>query len=189
MMQSPLEIVFEDMTPSDAVDARLREEAAKLEQFMDRITSARIVVAQPHRQHHKGNTYRVRIHITTPGAADIVVNRDPGDRNAHEDLYVTIRDAFAAARRQLQDRVRKMQGQVKEHEVPPHGVIAALVAEQDYGFVSASDGREIYFHRNAVADDGFDALKVGQEVRFSEDGGDAGAAATFVQPIGKHHLI
>lgn len=188
-MQTPLEIVFEDIGHSDAIEARLREEAAKLEQFMDRITSARVVVAKPHRQHHKGNTYRVRIHITTPGAADIVVNRDPGDRNAHEDVYVTIRDAFAAARRQLQDRVRKMQGQVKEHGTPPHGVIATLVAEEDYGFVAAADGREIYFHRNAVADDGFNALKVGQEVRFTENGGDKGPAATSVQPIGKHHLI
>jgi cold shock CspA family protein len=187
-METPVEIVFEDITPSEAVEARLRDEVAKLEQFMDRITSARVVVAKPHRQHHKGNVYSVRIHITVPGAADILVNRDPGDRGAHEDIYVTIRDAFSAARRQLQDRVRKMQGQVKEHETPPHGVIYALNADSDHGFISASDGREIYFHRNAVANEGFDSLKVGQEVRFSETRGDKGPQASFVQPIGKHHL-
>lgn len=187
-MQVPLEIVFEDIDPSDAIDARLREEAGKLEQFTDRITSARVVVAKPHRHHQKGNTYRVRIHITMPGAGDIIVNRDPGDRGAHEDVYVTIRDAFGAARRQLQDQVRKLQGHVKEHETPPHGVIASLVPHEDHGFISTSDGREIYFHRNAVADNGYDALEAGQEVRFSEDIGDKGPQATIVQPIGKHHL-
>lgn len=187
-MQVPLEIVFEDMDPSDAIEARLREEAAKLELFSDRVTSTRIVVAKPHRHSRKGNTYRVRIHITMPGGGDIVVNRDPGDMNAHEDVYVTIRDAFRAATRQLQDRVRKLQGHAKAHETPPHGVVDSLAPEADHGFISSSDGRIIYFHRNAVAQDGYDALEVGQEVRFSEAAGDKGPQATFVQPIGKHHL-
>ncbi len=187
-MQVPLEIVFEDMDPSDAIDERLREEAGKLEQFTDRITSTRVVVAKPHRHHQKGNTYRVRIHITMPGGGDIVVNRDPGDRGAHEDVYVTIRDAFRAAGRQLQDQVRKLQGHVKAHEAPPHGVIETLIPQEDHGFISTSGGRVIYFHRNAVADDGYDALEAGQEVRFSEDRGDEGPQASFVQPIGKHHL-
>jgi ribosomal subunit interface protein len=187
-MQVPLEIVFEDMDPSDAIDARLREEAAKLEQFTDRITSARIVVAKPHRRGQKGSTYGVRIHITMPGAGDIIVSREPGDRNAHEDVYVTIRDAFNAARRQLQDQVRKLQGKVKVHEAPPHGVVDSLVPQEDHGFISAADGRIIYFHRNAVAEDGYDDLEVGQEVRFSEAVGDKGPQATIVQPVGKHHL-
>lgn len=187
-MQVPLEIVFEDMDPSDAIDARLREEATKLEQFNDRIISTRVVVAKPHRRHDKGNTYRLRIHITMPGAGDIIVNRDPGDSGAHEDVYVTIRDAFSAARRQVQDQARKRQGQVKAHATAPHGVIASLVPEQDHGFITTSDGREIYFHRNAVAGDGFDALEAGHEVRFSESLGDEGPQASFLQPIGKHHL-
>ncbi len=187
-MQVPLEIVFEDMDPSDAIDSRLREETAKLEQFTDRITSTRVVVAKPHRHHRKGNTYRVRIHITVPGGGDIIVSRDPGDRGAHEDVYVTIRDAFGAARRQLQDQVRKQQGHIKQHDTPPHGVIATLVPEEEHGFIAASDGREIYFHRNAVANEGYEALEAGTEVRFSEEVGDKGPQASFVQPIGKHHL-
>jgi len=49
-------------------------------------------------------------------------------------------------------------------------------------------GREVYFHRNSVADGKFDDLKVGQEVRFSETVGDKGPQATSVHPVGKHHL-
>ena len=64
-----------------------------------------------------------------------------------------------------------------------------VVAEADYGIIASSDGREIYFHRNSVADGGFDVLHKGQEVRFSETEGDKGPQATFVRPAGKHHLL
>jgi len=187
-MQVPLEIQFQDIGPSEAVEARVREETAKLEQFFDRITSTRVVVSKPHQKHLKGNTYRVRIHMTVPGGADIVIDRDPGDRDAHEDVYVTIRDAFRAARRQLQDHVRKHQGKVKTHESAPHGTIESLHPGEDHGFIATADGREIYFHRNSVANDGFNDLEAGQEVRFAEDVGDKGPQATIVTPVGKHHL-
>ncbi len=105
-MLQPLEIVFEDFDPSDAISARLREETHKLEQFNNRITSARVVIAKPHQHQHKGNNYHVRIHLKVPGSKDIVVNHDPGDHNAHDDAYIAIRDAFRVARRQLKDQKR-----------------------------------------------------------------------------------
>jgi cold shock CspA family protein len=43
-------------------------------------------------------------------------------------------------------------------------------------------------HRNSVAEDRFDELEVGEEVRFSESEGDQGPQASFVQPVGRHHL-
>ena len=102
-MQQPLEILFEDIEPSDAVRARLQEEMDKLTQFNNHIASARVVIAKPHHKHQRGNNYQVRIHINVPGKKDVIVNQDPGDMSAHDDAYVTIRDAFRAARRQLQD--------------------------------------------------------------------------------------
>ena len=100
-MQQKLEIVFEDFDPSEAISARLREEAEKLEQFNSRISSARVVIAQPHHHHQKGNSYQVRIHIKVPGMQDVIVNQEPGDNATHDDAYITIRDAFRVARRQL----------------------------------------------------------------------------------------
>ncbi len=187
-MVVPLQIAFENIGHSDAIEARVREEVNKLEQFYERITSARVVIGRPQHRHHKGDTYRVRIHLTMPGAPDIVINRDPAATGAHEDAFVTIRDAFQAARRQLQDLVRKRQGQVKSHETAPHGVVASLHPEADHGFIASADGREIYFHRNCVEDDKYDGLRIGEEVRFSEAIGDKGPQATFVRPIGKHHV-
>ncbi len=105
-MKQSLEIVFEDFDPSDAISARLREEAHKLEQFNARISSTRIIIAKPHQHQHKGSNYHVRIHLKVPGAKDIIVNHDPGDNNVHDDAYITIRDAFRAARRQLKDQKR-----------------------------------------------------------------------------------
>lgn len=102
-MQVPLEVSFEHIEPTDTLRARVRQEAEKLERYSDRITSARVVIAKPQNRHHKGDTYAVRLHLTVPGAADIAVSRDPAATGRHEDIYVTIRDAFDIARRQLQD--------------------------------------------------------------------------------------
>jgi cold shock CspA family protein len=186
-VQVPLQVVFEHVSPSEFVENRVRVEAAKLEQFYDRITSARIVIGRPQHRHHKGDTYSVRLHLTVPGASDITISRDPAATGRHEDVQVTISDAFDAARRKLQDTVRKRQGQVKAHEVPPHGTISSLAPDRDHGFIASADGREIYFHRNSVEGGNFDDLEVGQEVRFSESIGDKGPQATFVHPIGKRH--
>jgi cold shock CspA family protein len=188
LLQSQLQVTFKDVAHTDAIEARVRSEAEKLEQFYDRITSMRVVIARPQHRHHKGDLYHISVHITVPEAADIAISREPAITGAHEDVYVTIRDAFSAARRQLQDLVRKRQGQVKEHVEPPHGVIAALHPDRDHGFIAASDGREIYFHRNSVQGARFEDLVAGQEVRFSEAIGDKGPQATIVRPVGKHHL-
>ena len=58
--------------------------------------------------HHKGNLYHVRIDISVPGD-EIVVSREPHKDHSHEDAYVTIRDAFDAAKRQL-DGYEQIQG-------------------------------------------------------------------------------
>ena len=187
-MQVPLQIAFEHIGHSDALEAAVRKEAQRIERFYDRITSARVVIARPQHRHHKGDTYCVRIHIAVPGGKHIDITRDPAMTGRHEDVHVTIRDAFDAAGRQLQDQVRNLSGEIKAHESPPHGVIGSLVPERDHGFIAASDGREIYFHRNSVIGGKFDDLKVGQEVRFSEGVGDKGPQATSVRAISKHHL-
>ncbi len=105
-MQQALEIVYEDFEPSDAISARLHEETKKLEQFNGRIRSARVVIAKPHQHHQRGNSYQVRIHLSVLGGKDIIVSHDPGDLRAHDDAYIAIRDAFRAARRQLNDGKR-----------------------------------------------------------------------------------
>lgn len=124
VMELPVQITFRNMAASPAVETRIREEAAKLETFYDRITSCRVVMEIPHQHHEKGNHFHVRIDIGVPGG-EVVVRHEPDLHSSikelddgaraksleasapHKDAYVAIRDAFKAARRRLQDRVAR----------------------------------------------------------------------------------
>lgn len=188
-MQQPLQIVFRGMDPSDAVEAAIREKAEKLERFLDRIVSCRVVVEAPHRHKHKGKLYNIRVELDIPGG-EIAVTRSGPQDHAHEDVYVAIRDAFDAARRLVEDRTRRMRDDVKIHVQPLHGKILRLFPGEGYGFVDTPDG-EVYFHRNSVVGAKFDDLKVGAEVRLVVTEGESakGPQASTVTPVGKHHIV
>lgn len=182
-MQIPLQINFRGMKQSDAVEARIRERAAELEVFYEPIMRCRVVVHAPHRRHHQGKLFHVRIDLKVAGA-ELVVNREPAQHHAYEDVFVAIRDAFDAARRQLEDHARRQRGAVKLHEPPLVARVAKLFP--DYGFVETGDGREVYFHRNAVVNQDFDRMEVGVEVEIVEELGEQGPQASTVRVIAKN---
>lgn len=109
-MQIPLQITIRDVDHSEALETRIRDKVAKLEEFSKHIISCRVVVEVPHKHHHQGKQFNVRIDIGVPGS-EIVVNRDHA-----EDVYVALRDTFDAAKRQLEDYARKIRGDIKAHE-------------------------------------------------------------------------
>lgn len=178
-MKLPLQIVWRDIDQSDAIEDAIREKAGKLEQYYDGIMACRVAVEAPHKHRNKGRLYRIRLDITVPGS-EIVVKRSPSEHGAHEDIYVAIRDAFDEARRQLQDYNRRQQGKVKRHEVPHHARVIRKFPAQDYGILSTPDGREVYFHRNALLGADFDTLHEGTEVNFVEEQGKDGPQAKTV---------
>jgi cold shock CspA family protein len=185
-MQLPVQITFRDIPRSDAIEAAIRDKVAKLEQVYDRIMGCRVVVEAPHRHRHKGKLYHVRVDLTVPGG-ELVASRGPNAHHSHVDAYVAVRDAFEAARRQLEGFVRRQRRDVKTHEIPAHGRVSQLMPTEGYGRIQTIDGQEVYFHRNSVLD-GFDKLEVGSEVRYAVEAGDQGPQASTVQLIGKHHL-
>lgn len=187
-MEVPLEIRFENIEPSEAVEAAVRDRAAKLEQFAENIVSCHVAVGSPHKHKAQGKLFTVKVDIRLPGG-EVIASRDPGANHAHEDFYVALRDAFKAAQRQLQDHLSVRRGNVKSHEAPPHGVIRTLDGDRGFGFIETPDGREIYFHRNSVLNADFDKLESGMEVRFSEEQGDKGPQASTVHLVGKHHIV
>lgn len=105
-MNTTLRIKFRNVEASPALEEDVRNRAADLERFSDDIGSCDVIVEAPHRHQHHGVIYHVRIRLVVSGE-ELVVSRDPPEAHAHEDLYVAIRDAFAASRRQLEDHVRK----------------------------------------------------------------------------------
>jgi len=187
-MHLPMQITFRHMEHSPALEARIQELAGRLDRYSQEVMSCRVVVEAPHKHHHQGSLYSVHLDITLPGG-EIAVARDQHDRHAHEDAHVALRDAFAAAERQLEQFVQRRRKDVKEHAPPPHGRIRELYPSADYGRIETSDGRDIYFHRNSVINMGFDQLAVGMPVHFSEELGEQGAQASSVQVEGKHHNV
>lgn len=186
-MQIPLQISFKDMDPSPAIEARVRQKAARLERFHDRIVGCRVTVEAPHRHHHKGKLFNVRLDVSVPGK-DVLVGHTGPINHAHEDVYVAIRDVFDAAVRRLEDHARRLRGDVKVHEAPIHGRIARLF--EDHGFIETTDGLDVYFHANSVVEGSFDKLEAGDEVRLviADEEGVKGPQASTVKPIGKHHI-
>lgn len=187
-MQIPVQITFKGMGHSDAIEAKVLDRAAKLDRFAKHIMSCRVVVERATNRHRKGDIYHVRIDAKLPGR-ELAVTHDPERGDAHEDVYVAVRDAFNALRRQLEDTVRRQRGEEKIHEVPPHGRVSTIDTAAERGVIATSDGRELIFSRNSVVSGDFNQLQPGDEVRFSEAVGEEGPAASTVHIIGKHHVV
>ena len=105
-MQTPLQIAMQNVPRSEALEARIRDGAAKLELFHPRITSCRVAVDQMDKHHRQGGQFRVKVEVHAPGREEAV-----STLHHHEDVYVALRDAFDSVRRQLQEEVREAPGE------------------------------------------------------------------------------
>lgn len=176
-MEVGLQITARDIEITDAIRADITKKAEKLDRYYDRIMRCRVVLESPKRHQHEGKLYNVHIYITVPGG-ELMVKRDQD-----KDLYVAIRDAFQAARRKLEDFARQQRLDVKHHEEPPQAQITSLFSEKGYGFLTRSDGFEVYFHENSVVNRNFNRLKIGMKVRFAEEMGVKGPQASSVTVV------
>lgn len=165
---------------------QIRAGIRELERVFDRLTSCRIMVDQPDQRHRTGNLYHVRIDLTMAGS-EIVVSRSPTGQRGHENLRQALGEAFDRARRALVELARKQRGDIKSHAAPAHGRVARLSPE--YGFILASDGHEVYFHRNSVVRGEFERLEEGAELRYVVESGEEGPQASTVHVVGKHHIV
>ncbi|MEN8145712.1 MAG: HPF/RaiA family ribosome-associated protein [Gemmatimonadota bacterium] len=184
-MKTTPEISFRNVESTTELKAAVERHIEDLQRFYHGIIGCHVMVETPHGRRRSSKQVHVRIEVTVPGR-DLVVSRDPGNEPWHADPFLAVGDAFGVMRRRLEDYVRESRGLVKRHEHAPHGRISKLSSD-GYGFIRASDGGIIYFHRNSVADAGFEDLSIGDEVRFSSGRGLEGPQATSVHPIGKHH--
>ena len=202
----PTQVTFRGLAQSDALEADIQERVAWLEQFYAGIVRCRVLVEVPHRHRQDGRHFHVRVEMTVPGGAPIVVSHEPSlhgplkdvEESAHrkesdiESVHryarVAVHEAFDAARRRLQDFAREQRGAVKTHEVPAHGTIAEISKVDGYGYIQVDEAR-IYFTRASVLDDRFDELEVGTPVAFVEERGEKGPQASTVHVLGKHHYV
>jgi ribosome-associated translation inhibitor RaiA len=111
-------IEFHGVERSEAVEQNALAKAEKLARHFDRINTCRVTIEAPHRHQHKGEHYRVRFDVTAPGM-EIVAGREPTRAADHQDVYVALRDAYHAARRQLEDAVRRRRDRFVEPRTNP----------------------------------------------------------------------
>jgi ribosome-associated translation inhibitor RaiA len=111
-MSTPLEIAFQGVEKSRALEAKIAERMVRLEKHFDRMTYARVVVAA-HRHSHKGRIYQIKIEIGIPDHAPLVITHEPEVSHAREDLLTAIREAFDATLRRLDDTAARLSGTAK----------------------------------------------------------------------------
>ncbi len=61
------------------------------------------------------------------------------------------------------------------------GKIKRLVRERGFGFISAEDGSEVFFHISTLEEIDFDALEEGTSVEFELEQGPKGSRAKSVK--------
>jgi len=111
------QITVHDLPRSPALEERIRRKVTGLERVFGRLTACRVTLQAPHHHQRHGAHYGVRLEIAVPGA-EIVINRDHAN-----DSYIALRDAFQAARRQLNEYFQRRRGSDKSrrtrHDAAP----------------------------------------------------------------------
>lgn len=181
-MQVQPEITYKDVEKTAYVEELINRKIAKLEQVCNYLISCRVAVEQPHKHQRTGNPYRVRIDVKVPPDHELVVKRISTEGEREEPLPATLRRAFDAMERQLNELVERQRAEVKKHpETEVTALVEKLFPEEGYGFLRTLDGRQVYFHRNSVLHGEFERLEAGTGVRFSEEMGENGPQATTVE--------
>ena len=123
-MDRPVQVTFHNMQPIAAMEDDIRARAAWLESFYPDVVGCHVRVEIPHRHQGRGRHVSIRIELSLPGE-DVVVSHEPtlhaGLRDVQHEAHhkdddiagelrfavVAVHEAFDAARRQLQDAVRR----------------------------------------------------------------------------------
>jgi cold shock CspA family protein/ribosome-associated translation inhibitor RaiA len=174
-MEIPVHLSAKGVELAPDQEALIRGAVAGLERFFSRLVACHVVVSVPNRRpRREAVQWTVRLSLVVPGSELAIT------RKAKPSFREALEDAFDAARRRLQDYAKELRGDVKPHAGELQGQVTRLYGYEGYGFITAEDGGEIYFHKNSVADGGFDRLTLGAEVRYVEAEGEEGPQASAV---------
>jgi ribosome-associated translation inhibitor RaiA len=101
-MQNPLQVAFEGIDPSKATRSAIEREVERLEKHNSHIIGCRVTVIAPSHKHRHGSGFHVHILLTIPPHETVIVNHAPSEGGS-EHVEVAVKDAFASARRQVDD--------------------------------------------------------------------------------------
>jgi len=206
-MQLTPTITFRGVERTAAIEDEILARLHALEAYCGQIMGCRVLLEPVQRHHEKGNRYHVRIDLTVPGD-EIVITHEASLHKTAQDVEaakltkaaesdperkhvrVAIREAFDLARRRLQDYARRRRGAVKRPAGPARGRVSQMSPVDEFGYIEAEDGHEVYFNKRSVLKQSFDRLAVGSVVSFVEEPGEKGPQASTVKilhPRRVHH--
>jgi len=128
---------------------------------------------------HREGGYELRLVASIPN--DTVVVKRKGEK-----VVSLLVDAFNTLGLQLKESQRKKR---QSYKVQPEaaksaageGVVKSIFPYESYGFIVTPQGKEVYFHENALKDVAMNQLSEGDGVKFGEAQGDKGPCATWVK--------
>jgi ribosome-associated translation inhibitor RaiA len=100
----PCQIIFKGTDPSEAARVEVRAWLDRLGALTTPMIGGQVVIEAVDEGRREDRRYHVRMELTMPEGV-VVVGPDHPSNAPHEDVYVAIRNAFRAARRQLESSV------------------------------------------------------------------------------------
>jgi cold shock CspA family protein/ribosome-associated translation inhibitor RaiA len=149
-------------------------------------------------RHHAGFIHHLRVTIEGTyshregGYELLVVASIPNDtvvvKRKGEKVIPLMVDAFNTLGLQLKEQQRKRR---QTNKVAPEavksagveGVVKSVFPYESYGFIVTPQGKEVYFHENALKDVSISQLSEGDGVKFGEAQGDKGPCASWVKVV------
>ncbi len=185
-MEVPPEITFRGLEKTDEVENLILARAVKLDELHPHIISCRVAVEKDQEHQRSGSPFRVRVVVRIPPGRELVSRRETSQGAIDDRLPAVVTEAFEAVERQLvraKDMLRRKVKSSPAEEATGH--VVRLFREEGYGFIRSVEGREVYFHRNAVLHEDFERMEIGTGVRFVAAQGEKGPQASTVGIIDK----
>ncbi len=189
----PLQITFQNIARSDALEARVRDHAGRLERLCRDIMACRVVVAIPHKSAGSGkNALSLAVELDVPGQK-LVSRREQMPREAKDGISHVVVEVFDALERQLEDYAQRRRGETKARSADQleSGRIVRLFHDQGYGFVEVGGSPALHFTPGALQGLVFEELTVGMDVvctRAVQDG-PMGPQASSVRRMGEQQRM
>jgi len=109
---SSLQITVRSISDSPTIEYHIRKHFGKLNRIYSKISNCRVVIDVPQNHKHKGKIFSVIIDITIPGKELI-------SRKQSKNLYVAIRDSFAAIEKLLEKHIKRKTISTNKYHIYP----------------------------------------------------------------------
>lgn len=120
-MPIPTTVTFKGMTVSEPLRRAAISRAQKLSQFADDISNCEVTFRSDTHRRHRPNRFCVQVSVSMRGERlGAGYGDQPGVEGDH--IYVLLSRAFEALTRRIEDAVRRLRGDVKNH-MPPFTVL------------------------------------------------------------------